>query len=1090
MEAWVWVASALPAKSVYLSWTQDGSLNQWEASGVLFRYDVGNIALDNLNATLSFSSGLPVTGAWHHIAVVRNALKQEKLFVDGNALLLSWCSDPVQSGFPVVLGAVKKYNVLSYTNFFSGALSRVRIHTGMLSDQDVLHNYFADALDYNAATRAVWTDGVGNWNEAANWSNGIVGASSKVVRMLAGSGSVTNNVSPAILNSLDLVGATVALTDPNARIEAKTPFAVGRLSGNPSVLAVSNGAVTVNGGVAPAVLSMGIDGTQAVLSMGGGAGVSTVYASQVRAFSSASGIQILSNGVLDVDAVVADSGTNAPGIVVSGGTVRNRSAPVGMGQFVNIPQVRVSTGGVLFDSVAGATQIVSTVLTHDSAGTAKDGGLRKINSGMLVLSGTNTYTGDTTVEMGTLMLASRLTDSLIYRLDASTNAFATLQLVGGSNVVSWADANGSGIVFTTNRSERCPVYDATLFGGRGGLRFRSGDAADTNIIRLVTTRASRVQSVFVVFSPAANNNLGGLWGKLDEDYGLRLQSAAVQQCGNGNDFASSGWNYVNGTVGTAFTVGQPLVVTAIAGSVQNWATAIGDYWGSTQFRRGYRGDIAEVLAFDRKLDDAERQSVERYLMAKWLGSGTMPQLGISTLPTNTVLHVRNGANVDLGGISVQLAALNGAGNVMNRNPAVATVTVGGLDADSIFAGSLTGNVAVAKVGNGTVTLAGPNMLTGAVRIESGTLQLASSIAGITGLVYRLDASRTNTLTLLPDGTNVSAWVDAAGSGFAFAVTDTAQCPVYDRALFSGRGGLRFGNGLKRCRMVGASVTNAQAVFAVTLFRDGSNDNGGFWGRNGEDTGLRAGGLNWFWPGNNNDFHYGGAVYLNGVISNSIATMSTPHLLTSVNGSSQQFMPAIGDYWGSSFWTNRFYRGDVAEILVYDRKLPDAERQIVEASLMAKWFPASAGSILPQTVAVTVNAGAKLDLLNNAVTIASITGGGVVTNGVLSVTGTVAPTGTLHLPGASVLSGTLAVSVAANGTCDQLAVGGTLSLSDLALSLTLPATKPSVPMYTLITAPGGISGTFENVSVVSPWRILYSATSVRLAYLTGTTLLVR
>jgi autotransporter-associated beta strand protein len=1088
MEAWAWVASIPAAKSVYLAWTEDNSVNSWEGSRVMFRYDNGGTAIDNLNGSVGFSYGIPPAGAWHHIVVVRNTIKQEKVFVDGNAVSFSWCSDPAQAGIPLTLGAVKKYNAPAvFTNFFSGALSRVRVHTGMLSDQDVLHNYLADALSYSAATSTVWTGGSGNWNDSANWSNGVVGASSKAVRILSGTVSVTNNVSPSILSSLDIVGATVSLADSNARIEAKTPLVVGRLSGSSAALSVSRGSVVANGALGPMVLSLGVDGASSSLVVGSPSGSGYVLSSQVRAFSGAADVQIISNGVLELDAFVAETPTNVPSITVNGGTLRSRTGYYGFGQFYNVPQVKVSTGGAVFDSVSSSTQAVSTAPIHDGAGAAKDGGLRKTSAGMLILSGTNSYNGDTSVEAGTLSLATRLTDGLVYRLDASTNALSTMQFApDNSNVVSWADANGSGLLFATNKAERCPVYDATLFNGRGGLRFNRDEDISR---RLTANRISRAQSVFVVMNPASNNSLGGLWGLADGDFGIRLTATAVQFCGNGNDFASSGWCYVNGAAGSGFTVGQPLVLTSIGGSAQTWSVAIGSY---SQYRRHFRGDLAEILVYDRKLDDLERQTVEKYLMAKWLGTVSAPQFGTSVLPTNTVLNVRAGAAVDLGGTSVQLAALNGAGSVANRNPVSSALTVGSLDADSVFAGAITGKVSVTKVGNGVITLAGPNSFTEPLLVQSGTLRIASNISGITGLVYRLDASLTNSFSLLADGTNVSAWTDAAGSGFSFAATDNSQCPVYDRTLFSGRGGFRFGLGSRR-RMVGSAVTNAQTVFAVNMLRDGSNDNGGFWGRNLEDKGLRLGGTSWYYPGNGDDFHNaagGGIVYMNGVISNSTATIGQPHLVTSVCGSRQSFTPAIGDYWNSSTWSQRFYRGEVAEILVYDRRLSDLERQIVEASLMAKWFPATSGSVLPPTAAVTVNAGAKLDLLANSMTVASLAGGGLVTNGTLTVTGDVAPDGTLTVAGSPVLTGTLKLDIAADGSGDRLSVAGALNLSGLAFVPNLPSAKPTARNQTVVTASGGLTGTFETATLSGSWQLRYSATSVRLVYISGTMIVLR
>lgn len=1087
MEAWVWVASLPAAKSTYLAWTEDNSANSWEGSRLMFRYDAGGVALDNLGGTAGFGYGTPPAGAWHHLAVVRNTIKQEKVYVDGNAVSFSWCSDPAQAGIAIALGGVKKLNASAYTNFFSGAISRVRIQTGNLTDQDVLHNFLADALSYNASTSAAWTSGTGNWNESAYWSNGVVGASAKAVRIVSGTVSVTNNVSPSILSALDIVGASVSLSDSNARIEAKTPIVIGRLSGASSSIAVTRGTLQANSSLGPAIVNLGMDGANSSLSVGSSTAAALVSAAQVRAFTPSTDVQVGSNGVLELDAFVTEAPTNGPAITVSGGTLRSRAGTPGLGTLFNVPQLKVSSGGVVFDSVAGSTQAVSKALIHDAAGTARDGGLRKTSTGMLVLSGTNTYSGETSVEAGTLMLASRLTDGLVYRLDASSNATSTLQFTAdGSNVVSWADANGSGFVFATNKSEKCPVYDAKLFGGRGGLRFR--DASESTIIRLTANRSCRAQSVFLVFSPAGNNNLGGIWGQSEQDYGIRLQSAAIQQCGNGNDFASTGWNYVNGAAGTAFTVGQPLVASVIAGYAQAWTTAIGDYWGNTTYRRGYRGDIAEILVYERRLDEAERQAVENYLMAKWLGTVPAPQLGVSPIPSNSVLSVRNGALVELGGLSVQLASLNGAGTLLNRNPTASTVSLGGLDADSLFAGSITGNVSVTKTGSGVCVLAGPNSYTGPTFVRGGTLRIASNISGITGLVYRLDASLTNSFRTLADGSNVTAWADATGSGFTFAVTNNLNCPVYERSLFNGRGGIRFGVNGARGRMLGSSVTNAQTVFAVNMFRDLSNDNGGFWGRDNDDTGLRAGGTSWYYPGNNNDFHnagQGGIVYLNSVISNYTAAVGQPHLVTSVSGIQRSFMPAIGDYWGSSSWPTRYYRGEVAEILVYDRRLSDLERQVIEAALMAKWFPSTSGSVLPQTAAVTVDSGATINLLASSVTFSSLAGGGVVTNGSLAVTGTVAPVNQLAIPGSATLTGTLALDIQSDGTGDSLSVAGALNLSSLALTVNLPSARPTVQSYTIVRAPGGITGTFRSSALKSPWCLVYSATAVRLVYRAGT-----
>jgi autotransporter-associated beta strand protein len=980
-------------------------------------------------------------------------------------------------------------NLAQYTNFFAGALSRVRIHTGTLSEQDILNNYLADAQAYNAAGSTTWTGGSANWNATANWTNDTVGTSGKAVQILSGSVSVTNSVAPGLLEELDIINGTVELTESGSRIDTKTPFILGRDSENTATLNLERGTIAVSSSRGPAFIDMGFNGAESTLSLGGMDTMATLSASRIQAFADGTAdIQIRSGALLELDGVQSDTLTNTS-MSVAGGTLRNRSGST-MGYLHNIPQVKISTGGVIFDAVAGSTMAVASSLLHDDSDPA-GGGLRKTGSGTLVLSSTNTYAGDTSVEAGVLALSPRLLDGLVYQLDSSSNALSTLQMDAASNVVSWADANDSGILFTTNKTEISPVYDSTLFGGRGGLRF----TRDSTICRLAANRETRVQSVFAVISTTSGNNNGGLWGSSENDYGIRVYPSYIEYAGNANDFASTGWMYMNGISGKALTIGQPIVMTAISGSARNWTTAIGDYWGNTTHRRVYKGDIAEILVYDRRLDDHERQEVEAYLMAKWLGTVPAPQFSSTLLPENTAMSIQSGASVELGGTSAQLSSLSGVGSIGNKGSALSTLKVGGLDASSIYTGSITGNVALTKIGNGQIELAGMNTYEGATTVEAGTLRLITGIYSVTGLVYRLDASLTNTINTLIDGSNVTSWADAEGSEFSFHQTASTNCPVYDATLFSGRGGIRFGIGGRK-RMVAASTTKAQTVFAVNMLRDMSNvDNCGLWGESGADhNGIRIGsGNGWRFPGDGNDFHQisaGGSFYINGVISNNIAIVGAPYLLTSVSGSQKNFKAAIGDYWFSASYTQRYYRGEVAEILVYDRQLTDLERKTVETALMAKWFPENDGPIIPESAAVSVATGATLDLSGGTVTIASLAGSGMVSNGTLTVTGNISPEGTLKFTATPTLTGTLMLDILADGSCDSLAVNGPIDVSGLDLVLNLPETVPTVGSYTLVSASGDVTGTFASATTEGPWTLVYNPSSIQLIYASGTLIMVR
>jgi hypothetical protein len=107
-----------------------------------------------------------------------------------------------------------------------------------------------------------------------------------------------------------------------------------------------------------------------------------------------------------------------------------------------------------------------------------------------------------------------------------------------------------------------------------------------------------------------------------------------------------------------------------------------------------------------------------------------------------------------------------------------------------------------------------------------------------------------------------------------------------------------------------------------------------------------------------------------------------------------------------------------------------------------------------------------------------------------VTGTVAPDGVLSVTAAVQFTGTLELNVRADGTCDSLAVAGALDLSGLTLTLNLPTEPPTVGSYTLISAAGGIQGTFEQASVPKPWGLIMEPTAVRLTYASGTFMILK
>ena len=110
--------------------------------------------------------------------------------------------------------------------------------------------------------------------------------------------------------------------------------------------------------------------------------------------------------------------------------------------------------------------------------------------------------------------------------------------------------------------------------------------------------------------------------------------------------------------------------------------------------------------------------------------------------------------------------------------------------------------------------------------------------------------------------------------------------------------------------------------------------------------------------------------------------------------------------------------------------------------------------------------------------ASVSGEGVVSNGSLIVTGTISPAGesigTLKLSNVA-LSGTLRVNVAMDGSRDQLASTGNLSLTGLTLQIADTGLLNKQKSYTLVTCSGSLTGDLT-ATLPKDWKLRYDRTA--------------
>lgn len=317
--------------------------------------------------------------------------------------------------------------------------------------------------------------------------------------------------------------------------------------------------------------------------------------------------------------------------------------------------------------------------------------------------------------------------------------------------------------------------------------------------------------------------------------------------------------------------------------------------------------------------------------------------------------------------------------------------------------------------------AGASLQVGSLSV-TGSLALAQTTLTVKqGLVYRLDASDPSSVTMIADTNRVQSWRSSYGS-MVFNVSEFpgySDSPTYDATAFGGRGGVVFGNGelyqWPSTRLEANQATNCQTVIFVAKPSASQNEWAGLWGRSGLDSGVRAtGGVSWQGAAVNEVFHgaAGGGHYVNGTAyaynANAPFMAGQAHVYSSISASLRtSWTNAIGNYWNNnstSSNSNRFYRGEIAEVLVYDRKLTDEERITTETFLAQKWGVTTySGTAAPSIGKLILTNSATLNLDGSVLTAAEAElGSATLKQGLLTVSNSVRITGAFVLDGTHAL----------------------------------------------------------------------------------------
>jgi autotransporter-associated beta strand protein len=621
---------------------------------------------------------------------------------------------------------------------------------------------------------------LGNTQTWLNNSTSLLTASGSVadgghLLTIAGSGNVTISGVLSGSGSLAMTGAGLLTLTASNTYTGGTTISAGTLQLGDGV--ANNGYVQgniVNGGVLvfdnPLAETYGgvISGGTLVKNGGGmltlsgsnnfGYGGTTIDAGMLRL--SGSGTLGGSHAWLAINGGLLDlNGTSqsVSSLAGSGGTIANNA----------------SSGTVTLTIGYDSVTIYQGVIEDHSAGS---GGAIAISlvGGALTLTGSNTYSGGTSVSGGTLQLGDGITNNGYVQgdiLDNGTLIFANPAAQSCSGVIS---GNGSliklGAGALTLSASNTYSGRTTVSGGTLMLDFSAAGAPAANILNKFSN-VTLGGGTLLLNGNASTTNSQTLTGTVVNPGASAIQLIA-NPTSNPLSLALGGITRAAGGVvdftlpsGTQSAANGITTTTAnSSGILGGWATVSGSDWASNNGS----GNVVPLASYtpdtwatgnntDVTISSAPPSgSTTNSLRFNTPSSNTLTLSGTNVIASGGILvtsNVGNNAQTITGG---SLAGASGQDLILLQNNPAGALTIASAIVDSTTATGLT------KAGPGTLTLSGPNTYSGPTTVLGGVLSLTGMIHGSAVVVGGTSGGTLQTTTGYLSGT--SGTIGSGGSG--------------------------------------------------------------------------------------------------------------------------------------------------------------------------------------------------------------------------------------------------------------------------------------------------------------------------------------
>lgn len=525
------------------------------------------------------------------------------------------------------------------------------------------------------------------------------------------------------------------------------------------------------------------------------------------------------------------------------------------GRVVNSNTITVNGNGFFginrTNAVAQGTDFSSNAIT----GT---GGFAQIGTGTTILTASNTYTGDTIVSAGALVLSNSLAiqNSALNlsggALSFSNNTTATFGGLKGNGNLALINTGGSAVALTlSNAAATTATYTGNLIGGSSLTLIGSGTQilTGTNTYTGPTTIGAGVLTI----GGAGQLGNGGSYTNtitISNGASLNFASSANQTLSNGISGLGSLLMSGSGTLtlaasnsysgGTTLS-GGTLVITssnslgAGSGTLTFASNSILRVSNSFSSGRDYVISSGVLATIDTASNTFTNSGVIRGngSLTK-IGAGTLFLVGVNTYTGSTTI----GAGVLTIGGNGQLG--NGLYTntiVISNNAALNFASI----ANQTLSNGISGQGSLVVSGSGTLILAASNSYSGGTTINGGTLSLGTNNAlGFGGVTITNGTLRTdlltnstinlptNTMTLQGSSTLVIASDSAIASynvrnlnlsGSNNVIINTLSLPSGTNTLITARNvsGTNIGYviGAETAWLDGATVTNGRAGYNLT-----------------------------------------------------------------------------------------------------------------------------------------------------------------------------------------------------------------------------------------------------------------------------------